>query len=422
MKLRIAFVFVSLVLSIVLGLVLAKEQTLPLTAKVAALTQERDKLSADLKSEQDTAAKLRTQLKAAAKAPDTAKAKPETKKAVIETVRDGTDVKMPAPSAAQTKPRIGLSLDTLKEERWQRDRDTFVARAQALGAEVIVLSANSDDVQQVKDCNSLLAQNIDVLVIAPHNGEAMNRAVEEAHASKVVVCAYDRLIKNCDLDYYFTFDNVKVGELQGRFLMEKLFPGGPQKDGPKKRIARIYGAPTDNNAKMFRNGQNLALTPYEQSGQLEIVFEDWAEDWRPENGKKIAQAAITKAGAGGLDAILASNDGTAGGAIQALLEDKLVGKVLVTGQDADLEACRRILRDEQTMTIYKPLKLLAEKAAEVSVELARKQPVKLSGATPNGKRDVPTLQVDVIAVHKDNLRDTVVKDGFHKEADVFGGQ
>ena len=432
MKLRIALVFVSLALSIILGLVLAKEQIQPLTAKVAALTQAQERLSADLKTEQDTSAKLRSQLKAAG-ALEAVKASvakdserfDEVRNLVADKMKEAaliSDTKLLIKMAdtAKTKPRIGLSLDTLKEERWQRDRDTFVARAQALGAEVIVLSANSDDVQQIKDCNSLLAQNIDVLVIAPHNGEAMNRAVEEAHASKVVVCAYDRLIKNCDLDYYFTFDNVKVGESQGRFLMEKLFPSGAQKGGPKKRIARIYGAPTDNNAKLFREGQNLALLPFEESGQLEIVFEDWAEDWKPENGKKIAQAAITKAGETGLDAILASNDGTAGGAIQALLEDKLVGKVLVTGQDADLEACRRILRNEQTMTVYKPLKLLAEKAAELSVELAKKQPVKFTGATPNGKRDVPTMQVDIVAVHKDNIRETVVKDGFHKEADIFG--
>lgn len=324
----------------------------------------------------------------------------------------------PSPTPA-AKPRIGLSLDSLKEERWQRDRDTFVAKAQALGAEVIVLSANSDDTQQIKDCNSLLAQKIDVLVIAPHNGEAMARAVEEAHSSGVPVCAYDRLIRNCDLDYYFTFDNVKVGQLQATFLMQRLFPDGPQKDGPKKRIARIYGAPTDNNAKLFREGQNLGLQPYADSGQLEIVFEDWAEDWKPENGKKITQAAITKAGSVPLDGILASNDGTAGGAIQALLEEKLEGKILVTGQDADLEACRRILRGEQTMTVYKPLKLLAEQAAESAVALARKQTIKAPGMTPNGKRDVPTVHLDIIAVHKDNLRETVIKDGFHKESDIF---
>ena len=324
------------------------------------------------------------------------------------------------PAAKARKPRIGLSLDTLKEERWQRDRDTFVAKAQALGAEVVVLSANSDDVQQIRDCNSLLGQNIDVLVIAPHNGDAMSKAVKEAHASNVPVCAYDRLIKNCDLDYYFTFDNVKVGELQGRFLMERLFPAGPVSGGEKKRIARIYGAPTDNNAKLFKQGQDNSLKPFLDNGQLEVVFADWAEDWKPENGKKITQAALTKAGTAGLAAILASNDGTAGGAIQALREERLAGTILVTGQDADLDACRRILAGEQTMTIYKPLKLLAEQAAESAVALAKKQPIKTTASYNNGKREVPTVQVDIIAVHKGNIRETVVKDGFHKEAELFG--
>ena len=324
------------------------------------------------------------------------------------------------PTAKARKPRIGLSLDTLKEERWQRDRDTFVAKAQALDAEVVVLSANSDDVQQIKDCNSLLGQNIDVLVIAPHNGDAMSKAVEEAHASGVMVCAYDRLIKNCDLDYYFTFDNVKVGELQGRFLMERLFPAGPVSGGEKKRIARIYGAPTDNNAKLFKQGQDNSLKPFLDNGQLEVVFADWAEDWKPENGKKITQAALTKAGTAGLAAILASNDGTAGGAIQALREERLAGTIMVTGQDADLDACRRILAGEQTMTIYKPLKLLAEQAAESAVALAKKQPIKTTASYDNGKREVPTVQVDIIAVHKGNIRETVVKDGFHKEAELFG--
>lgn len=324
------------------------------------------------------------------------------------------------PTAKARKPRIGLSLDTLKEERWQRDRDTFVAKAQALGAEVVVLSANSDDVQQIRDCNSLLGQNIDVLVIAPHNGDAMSKAVKEAHASNVPVCAYDRLIKNCDLDYYFTFDNVKVGELQGRFLMERLFRAGPVSDGEKKRIARIYGAPTDNNAKLFKQGQDNSLKPFLDNGQLEVVFADWAEDWKPENGKKITQAALTKAGAAGLAAILASNDGTAGGAIQALREERLAGTIMVTGQDADLDACRRILAGEQTMTIYKPLKLLAEQAAESAVALAKKQPIKTTASYDNGKREVPTVQVDIIAVHKGNIRETVVKDGFHKEAELFG--
>jgi D-xylose transport system substrate-binding protein len=323
------------------------------------------------------------------------------------------------PARSKDAPvRIGLSLDTLKEERWQRDRDTFTAKARALGAEVVVLSANSDDLQQIKDCQSLLGQAVDVLVIAPHNGEAMSKAVAAAHEAGVPVLAYDRLIRNCDLDLYCTFDNIKVGELQGRFLAERLFPEGARPGGPKKRIARIYGAPTDNNAKLFKQGQDNALRPFLESGQLEVVFEDWAEDWKPANGKRIAQAALSKAGAQKPDAILASNDGTAGGAIQALREEGLAGKILVTGQDADLDACRRILSGEQTMTVYKPLPKLANAAAEAAFQLGKRKPLIARGATDNGFKQVPTQEVDIVAVEKSNLQETVVKDGFHKASDL----
>ncbi len=339
----------------------------------------------------------------------------------ILSIATGWMLSKPATGTARAKDapvRIGLSLDTLKEERWQRDRDTFSARCRELGAEVVVLSANSDDLQQLRDCQSLLGQQIDVLVIAPHNGEAMSKAVEAAHELGVPVLAYDRLIRSCDLDLYCTFDNIKVGELQGRFLMEALFPGGPQAGAPPKRIARIYGAPTDNNAKLFKQGQDNALKPYLESRHLEIVFEDWAEDWKPANAKRIAQAALSRAGTARLDGMLASNDGTAGGAIQALREEGLAGKMLVTGQDADLDACRRILGGEQTMTIYKPLPKLANAAAEAAVALARRKPLIARSGTDNGFKPVPTLEVDIVAVHKNNLQDTVVKDGFHKASDL----
>jgi len=324
--------------------------------------------------------------------------------------RGGTKAK----AGGGAKPRIGLSLDTLKEERWQRDRDTFIRRAAELGAEVRVQSANSDDVRQVADVQALITEGVDVLVIAPHNGEAMAKAVELAQEAGIPVIAYDRLIKNCPLDLYMTFDNVRVGELQGQFLAETFARMG----GGKKRIIRIYGAKTDNNALLFKQGQDRALEPLLKSGAIEVVHEDWADDWKPENGKKIVNAGINKAGHA-FDAILASNDGTAGGAIQALLEEGLAGKVIVTGQDADIAACQRIVAGTQTMTIYKPLKQLAEQAAECAVRLARHRPVIATASLDNGQVKVPSIFVDVMAVTKENMRETVVKDGFHAEGEVF---
>lgn len=311
------------------------------------------------------------------------------------------------------KPVIGLSMDTLKEERWIADRDLFTEQARSLGAEVQVLSANSDDTRQLRDVESLITSGVDALVIIPHNGEAMARAVEMAHAEGIPVLSYDRLITNAETDLYITFDNIKVGELQARFLAEKIPAGG------RMRLVRIYGAKTDNNARLFKQGQDNVLQPLIQEGRVEVVFEDWAEDWKPENAKKITNAAITKAGQN-IDAILASNDGTAGGAIQALIEEGLSGKVLVTGQDADLAACQRIVAGSQTMTVYKPLTRLAKSAAELAVKLARRQPLIARAETDNGRIQVPSVLLDIVAVTRDNMRETVIADGFRKEAEVYG--
>jgi D-xylose transport system substrate-binding protein len=301
----------------------------------------------------------------------------------------------------------------LKEERWQVDRDLFLERAKALGVDVLVQSANSDDSVQLTQVQSLITQGVDALVIIPHNGEAMAKAVALAHAAGVPVLSYDRLITGCDLDLYITFDNVKVGELQARFLAERIPEGG------KLRVVRIYGSKTDNNAVLFKQGQDNVLKPLIEAGKVEVVFEDWAADWKPENAKKIMNAAITKSGPG-IDAVLASNDGTAGGAVQALTEEGLAGKVLVTGQDGDLAACQRIVQGTQTMTVYKPIKVLASRAAEAAVRLAKGQSVIARSGIDNGKGEVPSLLLEIVAVTRDNLRETIVADGFRVEADVYG--
>jgi D-xylose transport system substrate-binding protein len=312
------------------------------------------------------------------------------------------------------RPLIGFSMDTLKEERWKTDRDLFVARAAALGADVDVQAANSDDTRQLRDVESLITKKVDAIVIIPHNGAAMARAVEMARQAGIPVLSYDRLITGCDLDLYLTFDNVKVGELQARFIAERL-PAGK-----KTRLVRIYGSKTDNNAFLFKQGQDTILKPLIDAGKIEVVHEDWTEDWKPENAKKIANAAITKAGRE-IDAILASNDGTAGGAIQALIEEGLAGKILVTGQDADLAACQRIVHGSQTMTVYKPIKNLANRAAELAVSLATGKPVIAREEIDNGQVKVPSIFLDIVSVTKENMMDTVVKDGFLKKGEVYQG-
>ena len=309
---------------------------------------------------------------------------------------------------------IGLSLDTLKEARWQADREMFVQRAEELGAKVRVLAANSDDTVQISDVEKLITNKVDVLVIVPHDGTAMAKGVKMAHDAGIPVIAYDRIIRDSDPDLYVSFDNEHVGELQARFLVEHLPTPG------KGRVVRIYGAKTDNNAAQFKRGQDRVLEPLIKSGDIEVLHEDWAEDWKPENAKRIVNAAITANGSR-IDAVLASNDGTAGGAIQALSEEGLAGKVLVTGQDAETVALQRIAVGTQAMTIYKPLRTLASGAAELAVQMAARRVVVASKSVDNGQGLVPSVLFDVITVTRDNVLDTVVRDGQATYDDVYRG-
>lgn len=305
---------------------------------------------------------------------------------------------------------IGLSMDTLKEARWQVDQRIFVDRAKELGAEVKVSSANSDDTIQMRDVNSMISDGVNAIVIIPHDGAAMSKAVAAAHAANIPVIAYDRLITNSDLDLYVTFDNVKVGEAQAQYLVDAIHGKG--------KIVRIYGAPTDNNAKLFKQGQDNVLKPYIDRGDIKVIHEDWADNWEPQRAKQITNAAITNHGHDFV-AILVSNDGTAGGAIQALKEEGLMGKVLVTGQDAELAASQRIVEGSQAMTIYKPIKSLATTAAELAVKMATGKPLIAKSELNNGKVMVPSVFLPVTVVTKDNMMQSVIADGFHSFEDVY---
>ncbi|MDQ3180842.1 MAG: D-xylose ABC transporter substrate-binding protein [Acidobacteriota bacterium] len=307
------------------------------------------------------------------------------------------------------KIRIGLSMDTLKEERWQKDRDVFVKRAEELGAEVLVQAADGKDETQIKQAESLMTQGIDVLVVIPHNGEVAATIVDAAKRQNVPVISYDRLIRNSEPDLYISFDNEKVGEMQAKYLVEKA---------PKGNYFLIGGAPTDNNAKLLRQGQLNILQPLIDKGDIKITANQWSRDWLAEEALSHTENALTM-NRNDVAAIVASNDGTAGGSIQALITQKLAGKVFVSGQDADVAALQRIVAGTQTMTVYKPVSKLAMKAAEAAVALAKKEKIETNGKVNNGKIDVPSILLEPILVDKNNLDETVIKDGYQKREDVY---
>ena len=305
--------------------------------------------------------------------------------------------------------KIGLSMDDLRLERWQHDRDLFVAKAKELGAEVVVQSANGDDQTQFSQCENLIAQGVNVLVIIPHNGEAMAPIVEQAHKAGVKVLSYDRLITKSDVDYYISFDNIKVGEMQAEAIVKLV---------PKGNYFLMGGSPTDNNAKMFRAGQMKVLKPLIDQGDIKVVGDQWTKDWLPEEALKIMENGLT-ANNNKIDAVVASNDSTAGGAIQALAAQGLAGKVPISGQDAELAACQRIVEGQQTMTVYKPIKNLATAAADLAVKMGKGETLKADGVVNNGKVDVPSVLLAPVSVDAKNIVDTVIKDGFNKLEEVY---
>ena len=306
------------------------------------------------------------------------------------------------------KIRIGFLMDSLQQERWQKDRDIFIKRAEELGAEVLLQTADGKDDVQIRQAESLLTQGVDVLVLVPHNAEVAGQIVEMAKRQNVPIISYDRLVKNSEPDLYLSFDNQRVGELQAKYLVEKA---------PRGNYVLIGGAPTDNNSHLLRKGQMEVLQPFIDKGDIKIVGDQWAREWLAEEALKHAENALTMNN-NQVTAIVTSNDGTAGGAIQALNSQNLSGKVFISGQDAELGALQRILAGTQTMTVYKPVSKLAARAAEVAVQLAKKEKVETTRTVNNDKIDVPSILIEPIPIDKNNV-DEVIKDGFHKREDVY---
>lgn len=305
--------------------------------------------------------------------------------------------------------KIGMSIDDLRLERWQKDRDIFVNTAESLGAKVFVQSANGDATAQISQIENMLNKDIDVLVIIPFNGEVLSNVIAEAKKEGVKVLAYDRLINNADVDFYVSFDNEKVGELQAKSIIEKK---------PEGNYFLMGGSPVDNNAKLFRKGQMKVLQPLIDSGKIKVVGDQWVDSWLAEKALQIMENALT-ANKNNIDAVVASNDATAGGAIQALSAQGLSGKVAISGQDADLAAIKRIIAGTQTMTVYKPITNLADKAAEIAVALGKDEKVETNAQLNNGMKEVPAYLLEPVVVTKENIDDTVIKDGFHTKDAVY---
>ncbi|WP_243154796.1 sugar ABC transporter substrate-binding protein [Clostridium thermarum] len=313
-----------------------------------------------------------------------------------------------ANNGTKKRIKIGFSLGTLKEERWIRDRDILMAKAQELGAEIIVQNANNDDQDQLKQVKYLLDQNIDVLIFVPNDHYKSADAVELAKREGVPVISYDRLVLNANVDLYISFDNVKVGKLMASAILDNMKSGN---------LLIVNGAKTDNNTSMIKEGYDEMLTPYIESGEIKILAEEWAPNWLKEYAFKVVDSALQENVK--INAIIAGNDSLAEGVIEALSEHRLTGKVTVIGMDADLWACQRIVEGTQYMTIYKPIEKLAEATIEMAIRLVENKPLNIVQTINNGAYDIPYYVLEPIAVNKENMDSTIIRDGFHQKHEVY---
>ncbi len=307
----------------------------------------------------------------------------------------------------QDKIEIGMCFDSFVIERWQRDRDVFVSAAKELGAEVNIQNANGDVEQQKSQIDYFIKKDVDVIVIICIDPTELVDSIKKAHDAGIKVIAYDRPIPNAGVDLYVSFDNEKVGELMGEAMVKAGLSGG--------KVLMINGSTKDQNVPMVREGFMDVM----KKNNVEILDEYYCDGWKAElaSGYVYSYPELVKEA----DGIMCGNDDLASRVVFALAEMRLAGKKLVCGQDADLEACQRIVEGTQIMTVYKPIEKLAQKAAEAAVALAKGKEIEDEGLSEinDGSENIPYLKIEPIGVTKDNIDEVIINSGFHLREDVY---
>ena len=329
------------------------------------------------------------------------------------------------------KIKVGLSFSDYATERWPVEAAQMTQLLQKKGYEVIVQEADHDVKLQSDQIDNMVSQGVKGLIVIAEDGDAAVTPVDKAVAAGVKVISYDRLIKTSKISAYLSFDNTEVGknEADGVVKALGLDKGNPTwtKDNPVKMVLS-GGSPTDNNAVLVRNGQMQVLQPYIDKGVVKIVADQWVENWDPAKAETMMENILT-AQQNKVDAVVASNDGTALGELQALAAQGLAGKVPISGQDATADGCNSIVKGQQTVSVFKDTRLLAPKAVDMIDAL-------IKGQSPSGVKSYTMAELTndktktgsvmanflpVVQVTKDNVYDVVVKSGFQTYDNVYRG-
>ena len=319
---------------------------------------------------------------------------------------DSTQVKQP-----EHKITIGFSIDTFVIERWRRDCDVFIATANALGADVIVQTAGNSAENQNKQIRYLIDKGVDSLVIVPKEADSLTDAVKAAKAKNIPVLSYDRLIRNADVSLYITIDSGRVGELMAQTLADKV---------PAGTYICMYGAKEDFNMQMATKGVHSVLSKYPGINvQTEYYTDNWNFDLAYRKMTELLDSGMRP------DAVICGNDAVAESVLHALAEHRM-NNVAVSGQDADIAGCQRVAEGLQTMTVYKPITVLAKEAAENAYSFAayhtsvpEHKGVKITQFLNNGLLDVPSILLEPVTVTKQNIDKVIIESGFHTREEVY---
>jgi D-xylose transport system substrate-binding protein len=332
-----------------------------------------------------------------------------------------------AAATSGEKIKVGLSFSDFATERWKNEEVILRGLLEEKGYEVLSQEANQDVKLQNDQIDNMVSQGVKALIIVAQDGDAAVTAVDKAADAGVAVVAYDRLIKSPKIAGYISFNNVEVGRQQAAGVMSALGIDSwdVAANGPA-RVVKLGGSPTDNNAILFRQGQDEIVNPLVDEGKVEIVADQWVENWDAANALKLMENILTGAN-NDVDAVVASNDGTALGALQALNAQGLAGTVPISGQDATADGCNSIVKGELTVSILKDIRNLAPIAVDMVDALLNGQPVEgleeytLAELTLDEalQGNVQALFLPVEQVNKDNVHALCVENGFQAYDDVY---
>lgn len=321
---------------------------------------------------------------------------------------------LPTIALAQDGPRVGMSWANFQEERWKIDQAGIEAALEKIGGTLISTDAQSSPQKQASDVESLLVQEIDALMIVSQDADTIMSSVERALDTGVPVIAYERQIEHPDVTYV-AFDPVEVGRIQAREIT---------KAAPEGNYVIIKGSPTDPYTTYVVQGQREIIDPMVEAGDITVVAEQFTDGWLPANAQRNMEQILT-AKDNEVDAVLAANDGTAGGVIAALQGAGLAGAVPVSGQDGDIAALNRIARGTQTVTAWKDTRELGRLGGEVAAKIINgEDPATIEGAQDWDKGEKGITQTAIVlapvAITRDNL-DVVVDAGWIDRDDLCQG-